>query len=444
MHTKSNWETMQPDIPSVTFNIINYGAIGDGTFLNTAVIQKTIDDCAKAGGGRIVIPAGIWLTGPISLRSRIDLHLEAGALVLFSRNFDDYPLVHSNYEGISTIRCQAPINGEELEDVAITGDGIFDGAGDAWRPVKQSKMTQNQWQRLLSSGGIVKESDNEAIWWPTINALHGAELAQQLYAEGVLDPKLFEPARDFLRPTLVRFQSCKRILMDGPTFQNSPAWCLHLFLSEHITIRHIAVRNPWYAQNGDGIDLDSCTYVQLENSAFDVGDDAICLKSGKNEAGRALGRQSAYMSIRGCTVFHGHGGFVVGSEMSGGIHDIHVSDCTFIGTDVGLRFKSARGRGGIIENIVIERIRMVDIVKEAVSIHMFYDGSENTGQSLDAGEELSEGTPIFRDISIRDVQCVRAQTALLVNVLPEMPIEGLSIDGMTIQSDVGIVINHGY
>ena len=443
MSIQLDWVTAPPVIPETTFNIMGYGAVGDGMVMNTWAIQTAIDECAKAGGGRVIIPPGIWLTGPITLRNRIDLHVQAGALLLFSQNFNDYPLVEANYEGVSTIRCQAPINGDDLEDVAITGDGVIDGGGAAWRPVKRSKTTQYQWRQLLSQGGVVEEGDDEAIWWPTPQALQGAEVVQRLHTEGVQDREDFAPARDFLRPALLRLQRCRRILLDGPTFQNSPAWCLHFFLSEHITIRQIEVRNPWYAQNGDGIDLDSCAYVLLENSSFDVGDDAICLKSGKNESGRDFSKPSAYISIRGCQVFHGHGGFVVGSEMSGGIHDIHISDCTFIGTDVGLRFKSARGRGGVVENIVIDRIRMADIAKEAISFHMFYDGTENTEITQAGSEVLSTETPVFRNIFIHDVACVGAQTAILINELPELPIEGLVIDEVAIRSETGIVMNRG-
>ncbi len=443
MVTETDWLIALPKIPETTVNVVDFGAVGDGVAINTRAIQTAIDTCAKTGGGKVIIPPGTWMTGSITLRSHIELHAQAGALVLFVKDFQAYPLVPAQYEGQSTIRCQAPIHADHVQDVAITGEGIFDGGGDAWRPVKKSKMTQNQWQQLVSQGGVVEEKENEAIWWPTVSAMQGESRVEQLAKEGNGDPKDWEAIRDFLRPTLVRIQNCKRVVLDGSTFQNSPSWCLHFFRSEHITIREITVRNPWYAQNGDGIDLESCTNVQVEDSSFDVGDDAICLKSGKNGSSKEIGQPSAYIAIRGCTVFHGHGGFVIGSEMSGGIHDIHVSDCTFVGTDVGLRFKSARGRGGVVERIFVDRIRMADIVKEAISFHMFYDGTENTETPPTKSIAVSEETPIFRDIVIRHVSCHGAKTAILINELPEAPITGLVMEDIIIQAQTGIVMNQG-
>lgn len=434
-------EVLLPEIPDRTFRLTDFGAVGDGKTDNTEAFRRAIQACAEAGGGKLVIPPGLWLTGPLKLASRLELHAEAGAVVLFSKRFSDYPLIMSSYEGCPAVRCQSPLDAEGLEHVAVTGKGVFDGGGEAWRPVKNWKMTGKQWERLVKSGGVVNEK--AGMWWPTAAAMQGSELVKRLTQEGNYDPQAYTAARDFLRPNLLSFRRCKRILLDGPTFQNSPAWNLHPWASEHVTIRNVNVRNPWFAQNGDGLDLDSCRYALVENCTFDVGDDAICMKSGKNKAGRELGLPTEYVTIRNCLVYHGHGGFVIGSEMSGGVRRIRVSDCTFIGTDIGLRFKSARGRGGVVEDISIQRVRMVDIAGEAISFSLFYEGNEGSAAAREESFPVSEETPVFRNFVIEDVDCVGAETALLVNGLAEMPLEGLYVRNFNAVAGQGVICHNG-
>src|SRR5690606_35184650 len=181
--------------------------------------------------------------------------------------------------------------------------------------------------------------------------------------------------KDFLRPVMVSLVGCNKVLLDGPTFQNSPAWNLHPLMCSNVILRNLTVRNPWYSQNGDGVDLESCKNVLIYNNTFDVGDDAICFKSGKNEDGRKRGMATENVIVKNNVVYHGHGGFVIGSEMSGGVKNVHVSNCTFLGTDVGLRFKSTRGRGGVVENIYISDIDMTNIPTESIRFNMFYGGN---------------------------------------------------------------------
>ncbi|MDQ0900831.1 glycoside hydrolase family 28 protein [Paenibacillus sp. V4I7] len=433
-------EVMLPRIPDRTFTLTDFGAVGDGQTDNSEAFRSAIQEVTEAGGGRLIIPVGLWLTGPLKLTSRLELHAEAGATVLFSKRFEDYPLLHSQFEGKPVVRCQSPLDAEGLEDIAITGGGIFDGGGEAWRPVKKWKMTEKDWNRLKSNGGVIDES--AGIWWPSAAAMQGAELVEKLIQSGEQDPQAYVPAREYLRPNLLSFRRCSRILLEGATFQNSAAWNLHPWASEHMTIRRVNVRNPWFAQNGDGLDVDSCRYVLVEDSTFDVGDDAICIKSGKDEAGRALGMPAQYVTIRRCTVYHGHGGFVIGSEMSGGVSDIHVTDCTFIGTDIGLRFKSARGRGGIVERIRIERIRMTDIVGEAISFHLFYEGVEGSGSAQEEMHPISEQTPVFRQIVITDIDCAGANKAFLINGLAEMPLEDVTLRNYRVSSVQGVICHN--
>ncbi|CAG7619141.1 glycoside hydrolase family 28 protein [Paenibacillus allorhizosphaerae] len=425
-------EVRLPRIPKAEFHITDYGAVGDGITINTAAFACAIDACAAAGGGKVVIPPGIWLTGPIGLKSYVELHAERGALVTFSPNAEDYPLIVSRWEGNQAVRSTPPLHGTGLEHVAITGEGIFDGNGDAWRPVKRFKMTEIQWNALLRSGGAVDQETG--IWWPNEGAMQGAKAVAELTASGNHNPDDYVPYRSYLRPVLLSLRGCKHILLDSPTFQNSPGWNLHLFDSEHITIRRVTVRNPWYSQNGDGLDLESCRHALVEDSAFDVGDDAICMKSGKNKEGRLLGKPVEYVTVRRCTVFHGHGGFVIGSEMSGGARYMDISDCEFVGTDCGLRFKSTRGRGGVVEHIRIRNIRMKDIGGAAISFNMFYEQKQRDTSEVPVSEE----TPVFRGMDIEDVHCVGAGTAIELKGLPEMPIRHLSFHNVLIQADHGV------
>lgn len=441
--TSLHWtmpEVLLPEIPPHSVSITDFGAVEGGQADNTEAFRQAIEAVAGAGGGRVVIPPGIWLTGPLKLTSRLELHAQAGAVVRFSKRFGDYPLIASQFEGKPSVRCQSPLDAEGAEHLAITGKGVFDGGGEAWRPVKRWKMTEKQWERLRSSGGIVDEA--EGMWWPSAAAMEGAGRVERLLGEGKRESADFLHCRDYLRPNLLSFRRCSRILLDGPTFQNSAAWNLHPWASEHITIRNVTVRNPWFGQNGDGLDLDSCRYAVVEGCSFDVGDDAICVKSGKDAAGRALGMPSEYITVRNCTVYHGHGGFVIGSEMSGGVRRVHVADCTFMGTDIGLRFKSARGRGGVVEDIVIERIRMTDIAGEAISFHLFYEGVEGSGSARDERYPVTVETPVFRGIHIEDVACDGAEKAFLVNGLAEMPLEGVTVRGFTAASRQGVICHH--
>ncbi|MCG1021852.1 glycoside hydrolase family 28 protein [Sutcliffiella horikoshii] len=417
----------------VEYDIREYGAIGDGKTSNTIAINQAIEECAAEGGGTVKIPAGIWLTGPIRLKSNITLYLEDGATILFSKNIEEYPLIYSSFEGKQVVRCQSPLDAEDVVNVSIIGNGIFDGSGDAWRPVKKFKMTDFQWSQLIQSSGVIDKE--QEIWWPSEGALEGSKAVARLEQKGSKDIEEYQKYKHFLRPNMVSFRKSKDILIDGPTFQNSPAWCIHPWLCENVTIRNIVVKNPWYSQNGDGLDLESCKGANVENCTFDVGDDAICLKSGKDEEGRRLATPCENITIKNCKVYSGHGGFVIGSEMSGGVRNVKITDCTFFGTDTGLRFKSTRGRGGIVEDIVVDNIKMVGIKNEAIVFHMFYELTED---EIKKNIAFSDETPIFRDITIQNITCSGAKRAILLKGLPEKPLQNLLFKDIYIKAKYGI------
>lgn len=428
-----------------TTSITRFGAKGDGLFLNTQSINKTIEAVSQKGGGVVLIPSGLWLTGPIELKSNVNLHLKRDAILQFTDDFDQYKLVQGNWEGQPAWRNQSPISGINLQNIAITGAGIIDGNGGAWRMVKKDKLTETQWKALVASGGVVRADGK--MWYPSEKTVKGSNTKNAGVIEAGKTAADYEDIKDFLRPNLVVLTGCKKVLLEGVTFQNSPAWNLHPLLCEDLTLRNLQVKNPWFAQNGDGVDVESCKNVLIEGSTFDVGDDGICIKSGRDEAGRKRGVPTENVIIRNNVVYHAHGGFVIGSEMSGGAKNIWVYNCSFIGTDIGLRFKTTRGRGGIVENIYVNNINMIDIPGEAILFDMYYaavDPVPLAGEKREAIKTITvpvtEATPQFRNFYIKDVVANGAEKAIFFRGLPEMNIKDIHLENVTIQSKKGIEI----
>jgi polygalacturonase len=435
----------EPGFPDYTVSITGFGAVNDGQTLNTKAINDAINDVNKKGGGKIIIPRGLWLTGPIILKSNINLYIEDGALVIFSSDKDLYPLIETSFEGNNTYRCISPIYGKDLENIAITGGGIFDGTGQVWRPVKKEKTTESQWKRLIKSGGVT--SNDDKIWYPSKSYQEGQSMSENNVPTQLTKMEDLVRIKDFLRPVMVSLVNCKRILIDGPVFQNSPAWCLHPLMCEDLTIRNVTVKNPWFSQNGDGLDIESCKNTLVYNSSFDVGDDAICIKSGRDEDGRKRARPTENLVIKNCLVYHGHGGVTIGSEMSGGVKNVSVSACTFLGTDVGIRFKSNRGRGGVVENIYFSDINMINIPTQVISFNMYYKGmsvsemlADGTNVETTTGEppRVTEETPHFKNISIKNITCKGAFQAVYLEGLPELNLEHITLENIDIEADNGL------
>ena len=431
-----------PTFPKNEVNITEFAGIGNGIYLNTDAFSKAIDHLSAKGGGRLVVPSGVWFTGPIVLKSNINLHLEDRAIILFSPDKDLYPIVETSFEGLDTYRCQSPISGRDLENIAITGSGAIDGNGHYWRPLKKQKASESVWKETVARGGAFKRDD---YWMPSEQYVKGDATSDMNVPRHLKTIEEFYTLRDFLRPVMVSLISCKNVYLEGVLFQNSPAWNIHPLMCENVIIDGVQVRNPSYAQNGDGLDLESCKNTLVVNSTFDVGDDGICVKSGKDEDGRKRGRPCENLIVDNCTVFKGHGGFVVGSEMSGGVKNVSVSNCQFLGTDVGLRFKSRRGRGGVVENIHISRISMFDIATEPVLFNLYYGGKSavetlEDGDTVEQPEDLQpvdETTPTFKDIYIKDVACSHAHRAMYFYGLPEHNIENINIENFVVHSQIG-------
>ena len=431
----------RPDIPSRSVSIVDFGAVADGVTLCSDAFAGAIDELAGQGGGTVIVPEGLWLSGPIGLKSNIELRLEKGAVLMFSADQDLYPIIDTNFEGLDVRRCLSPIHAEGAHDIAITGEGIIDGNGDAWREVKRRKVGDDLWKTIVKRGGVL--ADDGSAWYPDEGYKQARMTAGSLNKPS--DELDEEFIKTFLRPVMVSLRECENVLLDGVTFQNSPCWNIHPLWCKNMIITGITVRNPHYSTNGDGIDIEGCENVILTASTFDVGDDAICIKSGKDEDGRRHAKVCRNLIIEGCTVYHGHGGFVIGSEMSGGVENIRVSNCSFLGTDVGLRFKSTRGRGGLVKDIWCENIAMKDIVSYAVIFNLYYAGVAASDMKDDAEEDLmpvDETTPEFRDVHFRNISCSGAKQAIYLNGLPELPLSGLDFHDCVFTADKGAEVHY--
>lgn len=391
-------------IPDLTVTLSDYGGRPDGITLNTDAFEAAISDLSSHGGGHLMVTDGIWLTGPIKMRSNIDMHLSDNALILFSPDKDLYPILPADKGTLNPLRA-APISASGQTNFSITGSGIIDGNGEAWRPVKRFKVSDAEWKAMSYLNMKEQSEGNTTVWYPTLGN-----------KDGEITTK---------RPRLLRFIECSNFVISGVTVQNSPSFHVNMILCRNFVMDGITVRCPWNAQNGDGIDLSSCRNALLVNCTVDAGDDAICMKSGIGDAGREKGPCSEIV-ICNCTVFHGHGGFVIGSDTSGGMNNIYVSNCRFIDTDTGLRFKSGRGRGGLITNVFIKDIVMCDIAGEAVLFDCYYQDKTDSTQ-YEVSESLYSDTPHFDGISIRNITCTDAERPIVIKGLPEMMVRNVEI-----------------
>jgi polygalacturonase len=445
---KSAVVVQSPVFKKDTFNIIKFGAKPDGVTLNTKAINDAIIACNKKGGGVVLVPEGFWLTGPVELKSNVNLHLKRNAVLQTTDDFSQFKLLAGNWEGLPQMRNQSPISATNATNIAVTGFGIIDGNGDAWRMVKKEKLSESNWKKLVASGGLL--SDDKKTWYPSEKSLKGSRYKNP----GAISPEktaaFYDSVKDFLRPNLLVFTNCKKVLLEGVTFQNSPAWNVHPLMCQDVTVRNIQVKNPWYAQNGDGIDIESCKNVSIENSTFDVGDDGLCIKSGRDAEGRKRAMPTENVIIRNCIVYAAHGGFVVGSEMSGGARNIWVDNCTFVGTDIGIRFKTTRGRGGVVENIFISNISMKDIIGEAILFDMYYEAKdpiplagEKVAPPKVETKPVTEETPVFRNIWVNNVVCNGAEKAIFVRGIPEMNVQNIFLENMTLQAKHGLDMTEG-
>ena len=388
------------------YNVIKYGAKNDSSKIATKAIAAAIDAASKKGGGTIFFPAGKYLTGPIHLKSNITIHIDAGAELHFSDNFDHYlPMVPSRWEGTDVVNFSPLFYAYKAENITITGRGLINGHGKKW------------WD--YSEG--YNEKNPRSKWQLEFDRLNKDILRPDL-------PGWVE--RGFLRPPFIQPMFCKNVLIEGITIINSPFWTVNPEFCENVTITGVTINNP-KSPNTDGINPESCKYVHISNCHISVGDDCITIKSGKDRSGRKMAAPAENYTITNCTMLSGHGGVVIGSEMSGGVKKITISNCVFDGTDRGIRIKTARGRGGIVEEIRVDNIIMKNIRDQAIVLDMQYARTNP--------EPVSERTPQFRNIHFSNITAQTKQ-AVFLNGLAEMPIEDITFHDIQFDAQTGITI----
>jgi hypothetical protein len=387
----------RPVFPDKTFDIREYGAIEIGTdeaFKNTDAIHRAIEDANRAGGGTVLIPEGKWLTGPIHLMSNINLHIAEGAVLYFSTDRSDYlPVVRQRHEGVEAYNYSPLIYAYELKNVAVTGKGKLDAQGKHW------------WEWFREYGP------------PPRAIATKIPLSRRDFGKG--------SGMEGMRPNFVVFWKCENILVEGITLTDTPMWNVHLIYSKKAIVRNITV-NSLDAPNGDGVVIDSSGDVLVEYNHFETGDDAVVLKSGLNEEGLQINIPTENVVIRNFEAIDirtGSGGVVFGSESSGGIRNVYVHDAYFEGSDRGIRFKTERGRGNVIENIYIHDIRMKNLTYEAINVNTFYTGPGVTGPS-----------PLIRNINIRDIEIDGVPTGISLIGLPEKWLENFTLENIVIKN----------
>jgi polygalacturonase len=388
------------------YNVLRYGAKNDSSRLATKAIAAAISAASRKGGGTIYFPAGKYLTGPIHLKSNITILIDAGAELHFSDNFDDYlPMVPSRWEGTDVVNFSPLFYAYKAENITITGRGLINGHGKKWWDFSEGykdTMRRTKWQMEF-------DRQNKDIIRPDL-------------------PGMVE--RGFLRPPFIQPMFCKNVLVEGITIINSPFWTVNPEFCENVTVTGVTINNP-KSPNTDGINPESSKYVHISNCHISVGDDCITIKSGKDRAGRKMAAPAENYTITNCTMLSGHGGVVIGSEMSGGVKKITISNCVFDGTDRGIRIKTARGRGGIVEEIRVDNIIMKNIREQAIVLDMQY--------ARTSPEPVSERTPQFRNIHFSNITAQTNQ-AIFLNGLAEMPIEDISFNDIQFDAQTGITI----
>ena len=401
--------------PQKSLSIRDFGAVGDCLADNTIAFKNAIEQCYKNNGGRIIVGAGTYLTGPIHLKSNINLHLEKGAVILLGDNLDEWPSIKSRWEGVECYGYSPCIYGENLKNVSITGAGTIDGRGRAWWNEFKRRKTNGQAQPVSARDKeFAKLNENTDL-----SDCGGGGIGSF-----------------FFRPPLIQFNNCSNVLLDGFTTCNSPFWNTHLVYCSNVIVKNTTFQNPAGGINGDGLAIDSCNGVKVFDCTFDVNDDCLCFKSGIGKDGMRVNKPCQNIVVKNCKMLRGHGSVVMGSETAGSIRNIEISDCVFNGTDRGLRIKSRRGRAGTVENITLNNITMNGVGCPIV-MHLYYECGARPEEIAVISDRnprpVTETTPCIRNIRITNITAYNTQSAAAFLLgLPEKPIENILFENVKI------------
>ena len=376
-------------------SVLDFGAVGDGRTLCTTAVQAAINACADAGGGKVFVPPGKYLTGPIFLKSNLEFEILAGATLLGSTNLADYPTIHGWWEGLERTIYASLVTGIDLENVAITGRGILDGQGAVW--LEKWGQTEELRRKLGIVGREPENPPGSPLPWP--------------------------------RPRMINLYRSRRVVISGLTIQSSPSWTVHPVMCEDVGIEGLTILNPRDSWNTDGIDPESCRNVRISGCYISTGDDCIMIKSGyKYIPGKAF-PPSENIVVTNCVFNDGGCGVGIGSETAGGVRNVAISNCACEGTTCGLYFRTARGRGNVVENISSVNVVMRNIRETGVVVSMLYEDQDRpTAQPVD------ERTPTFRNFHCRDILVDGAERAVVVEGLPESPVQALALDNLFVKA----------
>lgn len=404
-------------IQAKIYDIKSLGADTSGKVACTDLIKQSIKNASAEGGGTIYFPAGTYLTAAIHLESNITLDIESGAVLKFSTTFEDYlPFVKVRWEGVFMNSLSPLIYADKAENITIKGRGVIDGQGHTWW--KESRRLIDE---IRKDGKTSATNKLQQMW---LDANKGIKVSP--YYESTLE-------RKFFRPPFIQFHESKNILIEGITIINSPFWTINPIGCDDLLIHRVTINNPSSnpkGHNTDGINPESCRNVRISDCFLSVGDDCITIKSGRDEDGRNYGRPCENITITNCIMLAGHGGVVIGSEMSGGVKKVTISNCVFNGTDAGIRLKSSRGRGGIVEEIRVDNIVMNNIQRNAFIFDLFYDKDSKE-------EPVSERTPVFRNVHISNVTGSDVKKIGYITGINEMPISEISFSNINMVAENG-------
>ena len=404
-----------PVFPDRDFCITDYGAVGGGKMDCTGAIGRAIEDCGAAGGGSVVVPEGVFLTGAIHLKSRVNLHLRKNAVLLFSGDTRKYlPSVFTRFEGIECMNYSPLIYARGQKDLAVTGEGTLDGGADSTHWWPWAGKIQYGW----GPGDPDPRQDRKRLFQM---AEDGVPVERRIFGEGRL-----------LRVNFIQFYQCENILIEGVTIRNSPMWNIHPVLCENVTVRKVSVIS--HGPNNDGCDPESCRNVLIQDCYFDTGDDCIAVKSGRNGDGRRVGRPSENVIVRGCTMKGGHGGVVIGSEISGSCRNVFVENCVMDSPNLerALRIKTNSRRGGVVENIYMRDVRVGEVSDAVIGVYFNYEEGD-----------VGSYTPIVRNIRLSRVTSLKSEYALSLDGYERSPVSGVFLQDCRFEGvRKGSLLNH--